>query len=61
MRGENLLFVRADGVEASWAIVQPILGNATEVYDYEPGTWGPTEADGLATETGGWHNPEATS
>ncbi len=60
MRGENLLFVRADGVEASWAIVQPILGNATPVYDYEPGTWGPTEADGLATEIGGWHNPEAT-
>ncbi len=61
MRGENLLFVRADGVEASWAIVQSILGNATPVYDYEPGTWGPTEANGLATEIGGWHNPEATS
>lgn len=61
MRGENLLFVRADGVEASWSIVEPILGSATEVYDYEPGTWGPTEADGLAMEIGGWHNPEATS
>jgi glucose-6-phosphate 1-dehydrogenase len=61
MRGENLLFVRADGVEASWSIVEPVLGDATPVYDYEPGTWGPPEADGLATEIGGWHNPETTS
>ncbi len=57
MHGESLLFVRSDAVEAAWAIVQPILGHATPLFDYEPGTWGPSEADGLATEIGGWHNP----
>jgi glucose-6-phosphate 1-dehydrogenase len=61
MRGETLLFVREDGVEASWGIVDPILGDATPLYDYEQGTWGPMEADGLATEIGGWHNPQGAS
>jgi glucose-6-phosphate 1-dehydrogenase len=27
------------------------------MYDYEPGTWGPKEADALVAEVGGWHNP----
>ena len=57
MHGDALLFVRSDAVEAAWAIVEPILGHATPLFDYEPGTWGPMEADGLATEIGGWHNP----
>ena len=61
MHGEPLLFVRSDAVEAAWAIVEPILGHATPLFDYEPGTWGPMEADGLATEIGGWHNPQAAS
>jgi glucose-6-phosphate 1-dehydrogenase len=25
---------------------------------YEPGTWGPREADRLIAGAGGWHNPE---
>ncbi len=57
MHGDALLFVRADAVEAAWSIVEPILGSATPVFDYEPETWGPMEADGLASEIGGWHNP----
>jgi len=57
MHGEALLFVRSDAVEAAWAIVEPILGHATPLFDYETGTWGPSEADGLASEIGGWHNP----
>jgi glucose-6-phosphate 1-dehydrogenase len=60
MRGDALLFVRQDAVEAAWAIVEPILGNATPVYEYAPHTWGPAEADRLASDIGGWHNPEAS-
>ncbi|HVT40075.1 MAG TPA: glucose-6-phosphate dehydrogenase [Gemmatimonadaceae bacterium] len=59
MTGEGMLFARQDGVEAAWAVVQPILGNATPVCEYEPGTWGPNEADGLAAAVGGWHSPVA--
>ena len=58
MRGDPLLFVREDGVEASWAIVDAAVRNPAPLYDYDTGTWGPTEADGLAAEIGGWHNPQ---
>jgi glucose-6-phosphate 1-dehydrogenase len=59
MDGEAMLFAREDSVEVAWSIVQPILGNVTPVHEYEPGTWGPREADALATTNGGWHEPSA--
>lgn len=59
MRGDNMLFVREDAVEAAWSIIDPILGNAAPVHAYEPGSWGPTETDQLAADIGGWHNPQA--
>ena len=58
MRGDAMLFVREDAVEAAWAIVEPILANATTLHQYQPGSWGPREADRLAMDVGGWHNPE---
>jgi len=58
MRGDAMLFVREDAVEAAWAIVDPILANATTLYPYQPGSWGPREADRLAMDVDGWHNPE---
>jgi glucose-6-phosphate 1-dehydrogenase len=57
MRGDAMLFVREDAVEAAWAIVEPILANATTLHPYEPDSWGPPEADRLAADVGGWHNP----
>jgi glucose-6-phosphate 1-dehydrogenase len=58
MRGDPMLFAREDAVEAAWRIVDPILDNATQLHPYEPGTWGPPEADALIAEDGGgWHNP----
>ena len=50
------LFVRERCVEGSWAVVQQPLGNVTPTHVYEPGSWGPTEADRLATDIGGWHD-----
>ena len=58
MHGDAMLFVREDAVEAAWSIVNPILGNATALHPYAPGSWGPREADRLAMDVGGWHNPE---
>jgi glucose-6-phosphate 1-dehydrogenase len=58
IRGDATLFVREDGVEAAWAVVDPILGNATPVHEYEPNTWGPTEADRIIAGDGGWYNPK---
>src|SRR6266581_6016204 len=58
MHGDGMLFVREDAVEAAWAIVEPILGNVSGLHSYEPGSWGPHEADRLITDVGGWHSPE---
>ncbi len=58
MAGNALLFNRVDGVEAAWRVVEPILGSVTPVIEYEPGTWGPKEADDLIAAHGGWVNPE---
>jgi len=62
---------RQNAVEAAWAIVEPILGHVTPVYEYAPHTLGPAEAivwraiseDGttrgvmriLVTDVGGTH------
>jgi len=59
MHGDATLFARQDEVLAAWAVVQPILEATTPVHDYEPGTWGPPEADALTAEIGGWHSPAA--
>jgi glucose-6-phosphate 1-dehydrogenase len=57
MEGDATLFAREDEVEAAWAIVQPILGAATPVLEYECGSWGPREAARLTAGIGGWHSP----
>jgi glucose-6-phosphate 1-dehydrogenase len=57
MAGDPTLFAREDAVEAAWAIVDPILGSAGPVHEYEPGSWGPAEAATLTAEVGGWHRP----
>ena len=53
MVGDGTLFASQDGVEAAWAVVQPILGLVTPVHEYEPGTWGPSEAEQLSAGSGG--------
>jgi glucose-6-phosphate 1-dehydrogenase len=58
IRGDATLFVREDGVEAAWAVVDPILGNAARVHEYEPTTWGPAEADQIIAGDGRWRNPK---
>ncbi len=56
MRGDQSNFTRQDSVMACWRVVEPILGDATRVFEYEPGSWGPPEAQRLAAEIP-WHNP----
>jgi glucose-6-phosphate 1-dehydrogenase len=58
MLGDTTLFARQDVVEAAWAIVDPVIHGPSPMYDYEPGTWGPKEADALTAEVGGWNTPQ---
>ncbi len=57
LRGDTTLFAREDAVEAAWRVVDPILGDTAPPYEYEPGTWGPPEANRIITRVGGWHTP----
>lgn len=59
MAGDATLFAREDGVEAAWAIVDPIVNHDGPVYRYEPGSWGPREADRMVAPFGGWYDPPA--
>jgi glucose-6-phosphate 1-dehydrogenase len=57
MAGDGALFTREEAVEAAWAVVDPVLVNHHPAHRYEPGTWGPEQADELIAPYGRWHNP----
>jgi glucose-6-phosphate 1-dehydrogenase len=56
LSGERRRFARQDGVEHAWRVVQPALERPGRLHPYDPGTWGPPEADAVL---GGhhWHAP----
>jgi glucose-6-phosphate 1-dehydrogenase len=55
--GDQSLFSREDWVEAAWRVVDGVLGSATPLCVYEPGTWGPPEAAGVLLHGDRWHDP----
>lgn len=57
MSGDATLFARQDVVEAAWAIVDPVIHGPSPMFEYEPGSWGPVQADELVREIGGWNTP----
>ncbi|GAB4455567.1 MAG: glucose-6-phosphate dehydrogenase [Anaerolineales bacterium] len=56
LTGDASLFTRADEVETAWGLIDPILTawetNEQPLAIYEPGTWGPAEADELLARDG---------
>jgi glucose-6-phosphate 1-dehydrogenase len=48
LRGDRTLFGSEAGVEAAWRVVNDVLSADQPLYEYEPGSWGPSEAAGLA-------------
>ncbi|MEQ1760603.1 MAG: glucose-6-phosphate dehydrogenase [Vicinamibacterales bacterium] len=54
LQGDRTLFSSEDAIEAAWRIVEPILRVSDEPFPYEPGTWGPPEAERIALDIGGW-------
>jgi len=60
MIGDQTLFQRADGIEAGWAAVQPILdawsGERGRPQEYPAGSEGPAKAEALLARDGrAWH------
>jgi glucose-6-phosphate 1-dehydrogenase len=58
LRGDPGLFGRQDSIEAQWATVDSILGDATPVHEYARGSWGPEEAARLLEGDDAWLNPQ---
>jgi len=58
MAGDATLFARYDTVEAAWRIVDPVIHGPSELWEYEPGSWGPPQADRLVSDVGGWNTPQ---
>src|SRR5262245_55720339 len=56
--GDATLFARQDVVEAAWAIVDPVIHGPSPMFEYEPGSWGPPQADKLVADIGGWNTPQ---
>ena len=66
IQGDAALFTRADEVEMAWGLIDPII-EAWETHQtpplsvYEPGSWGPIEANALLTKDGrNWMHEEAS-
>jgi glucose-6-phosphate 1-dehydrogenase len=57
MAGDGSLFTSLESVEAAWTAVDDILVNHPKVVAYQPGSWGPAEADALIADDGGWQAP----
>lgn len=57
MRGERESFVTERNVEECWRIVQPLLDSPGPAHEYQPGSWGPEQAQRIAEPYGGWREP----
>jgi glucose-6-phosphate 1-dehydrogenase len=57
LAGSSQLFTREDAVEETWRIVQPLIDEPGPVHPYQPGTWGPKEADDLTRGICQWYEP----
>jgi glucose-6-phosphate 1-dehydrogenase len=65
LQGDASLFTRADEVETAWSLIDPILhtwetDQTPPLAVYEPGSWGPSEADAMLARDGRkWMHEEA--
>jgi len=63
MRGDQMLFVREDGVELTWALLTPVIERlestieSDKFLNYDAGSSGPSEAELLIEQDGGTWRP----
>ena len=53
MEDDKTLFLREDGVEQAWRIVEPVIHAPSPLRFYPAGSWGPPESEALSPA--GWH------
>ena len=59
LSGERWLFAQQDTVEASWRVVDPVIGDVVPVHPYARASWGPDQAADLLADGETWHDPAA--
>jgi glucose-6-phosphate 1-dehydrogenase len=50
--GDPSLFIRSDEIERAWELMDPVIQGKDAPAIYEPGSWGPAEADALLKRDG---------
>jgi glucose-6-phosphate 1-dehydrogenase len=61
MRGDSTRFKRQDALEENWRVMQPLVESSNPAHSYQPGSWGPAQADAVAAGFGGWRTPWLTA
>jgi glucose-6-phosphate 1-dehydrogenase len=56
MLGDRTLFTSSEAIERLWEVSEPVLEDPPPLRFYEPGSWGPPEADQLIAPRR-WHLP----
>ncbi|HEX5929921.1 MAG TPA: glucose-6-phosphate dehydrogenase [Solirubrobacterales bacterium] len=56
MVADRTLFTGSDAIERLWEVSEPVLEEPPPTVPYEPGSWGPAEADALIAPRR-WHLP----
>lgn len=57
LTSDHQYFAREDAIEATWRIVQPLLTDTPQIHTYEPGSWGPSQAQSTLEEGHRWQHP----
>ena len=57
LEGDRRRFGRADSLDEQWRIVEQVVEHPPATALYREGSMGPTEADALAADLGGWIDP----
>jgi glucose-6-phosphate 1-dehydrogenase len=60
VEGDRRRFGRADTLDEQWRIVEEVIRNPPETELYKEASWGPTEANRLAQDCGGWAVPTSS-
>ena len=56
MVGHRTFFTTSEAIERLWQVSEPVLREPPPTLPYEPGSWGPPEADALIAPRR-WHLP----
>ncbi len=57
LEGDHTLFAQQATIEESWRIVDRLIAEPPPLEFYEPGTWGPREADAILGPGSRWREP----